>query len=223
MGALSSEGANSLTIDGAQYREAFDAAAHESKLMGYEIVLVDRSNGVIQSAPRHAGGILEPWRIDNDGVSGATGNTIANRRRRIRIEFIPAGMNLDSAMGEGVLKGAAIPGSTAALERFDLQTASGPIEMRVWVYIERSFREGSKPSSYSGTLASNWTNPLNNKPSDAIDESVREVARWTPMGRDTDYERTLTGRIAAAFQPPAPPSTELPRPPPAENVANPTP
>jgi hypothetical protein len=67
--------------------------------------------------------------------------------------------------------------------------------MDVWVYIERSFTEGTKPSTYSGSLASNWTNKLDVKPADAKDESTRDSTKWTPIGRDLAYERTIVQRI----------------------------
>ena len=69
MGALTSEGPDQLTIAPAQYRDAFDAAARTAHEMGYKVVVVDRSNGIIETEPRHAAGALEPWRIDNDGIA----------------------------------------------------------------------------------------------------------------------------------------------------------
>lgn len=200
MGALTNEGPDQLTITPAQYRDAFDAAARTAHEMGYKVVVVDRSNGIIDTEPRHAAGALEPWRIDNDGFEDATANTIASRRRRIRFEFIPVGANLDAVQSDPVLHGPAIPGSTRAQERFDVQTCTGPIEMDVWVYIERSFTEGIKPSTYSGSLQSTWTNRLNAKPADAKDESTRDNMTWTPIGRDLAYERTIVMRIEKSLK-----------------------
>ncbi len=202
MGALTNEGPDQLTITPAQYRDAFDAAARTAKQMGYKVVVVDRSNGIIETEPRHAGGALEPWRFDNDGFEEATANTIASRRRRIRFEFVPVGAHLDAAQADPVLHGPAIPGSTRAQDRFDVQTCTGPIDMDVWVYIERSFTEGTKPSTYSGSLASNWTNKLDVKPADAKDESTRDSTKWTPIGRDLAYERTIVQRIEESLNSP---------------------
>ena len=131
MGALTNEGTDQLTITPAQYRDAFDAAAQTAREMGYKVVVVDRSNGIIETEPRHAGGALEPWRFDNDGFEEATANTIASRRRRIRFEFVPVGAHLDAVQADPVLHGPAIPGSTRAQDRFDVQTCTGPIDMDV--------------------------------------------------------------------------------------------
>ncbi|MSR29573.1 MAG: hypothetical protein EXS03_08380 [Phycisphaerales bacterium] len=199
MGALSAEGTNRLEIEPRQYTTAFDAAAGAARQLGYEIEVVDRSNGIIETRPRHAGSAAEPWRIDNDGPSEVGANTVAHRRRKIRIEFTPVGATLDQAEPDPVLRGPAIPGSTFAQERFDLQTCTTLIEMRVWVYLERSFREGVKPSSYSGSLASYWSNPLSVAPAGNPDGPIRDNAQWTPVGRDPAYERTLAGKVAAAL------------------------
>lgn len=200
MGALSSEGETQLTVTPAQYKDAFDSAARIVREMGYTVVVVDRSNGIIETAARHAGSALEPWRVDNASASEVAANTAANRRRRIRFEFIPESAQFATVGANDTLRGAAIPGSTAAQERFDVQNSVGPIAVDIWVYIERSFIEGVKPSSYSGAIASRWTNPLNAKPSDATDDSIRENAQWVPVGRDDDYERTIIGKLAAALE-----------------------
>ncbi len=199
MGALSTSGQTKLTVTPEQYRDAFDSATRIVREMGYKVVVVDRSNGIIESDPRHAGSALEPWRLDNASISEVTANTAANRRRRIRVEFVPASAQLASVGADEVLHGAAIPGSTAAQERFDVQTCAGPIDVEIWVYVERSFIEGVKPSNYSGSLASRWTNPLNAKPIDATDDSIRENPQWVPVGRDAAYEQTIADKLEASL------------------------
>ena len=215
MGALSSEGPQQLEFHPEEYATAFDAAAEATRHMGYEIELVDRSNGIIESKPRHAGSAFEPWRIDNDGPFEVGANTIAHRRRKVRVEFTPVGFTLDAGQPDAVLRGPALAGSTFARDRFDLQRCSTPIEMKVWVFVERSFQEGAKPSSYSGTLASRWTNPLAGSLASADDRSTREPSIWTPVGRDEAYERTLGGRVQAALaaHPPRTPDPTTLRPP----------
>jgi len=196
MGALSSKGPDKLTIQPAQYQGAVDAATNAIRAMGFKIALVDRSNGIIESEPRHAGGALEPWRIDNSGPGDAAGNTLMSRRRRVRVEFTPESAPMESVRADAALTGPAIPGSTRSDDRFDVQTATGPIDMVVWVYIDRSFIEGAKPDPYTGGFASTWTNRMNAKPPEAQDESIRDNPLWTPMGRDDAFERTLTARVA---------------------------
>lgn len=196
MGALSSKGPEKLTVEPTQYQSAFDAASSAIRSMGFKIALVDRSNGIIESEPRHAGGALEPWRIDNSGPVDAAGNTLMSRRRRVRVEFTPESAPIESVRADATLAGPAIPGSTRSDDRFDVQTATGPIDMVVWVYIDRSFVEGSKPDPYTGGFASAWTNRMNQKPADAQDDSIRDNSLWTPMGRDDAFERTLTAKVA---------------------------
>ena len=87
MGALTNEGTDQLTITPAQYRDAFDAAARTAQQMGYKVVVVDRSNGIIETEPRHAGGALEPWRFDNDGFEEAT---------QIQLQVVEDGFDLNS-------------------------------------------------------------------------------------------------------------------------------
>ncbi len=87
MGALSNEGADQLTITPAQYRDAFDAAAQTAREMGYKVVVVDRSNGIIETEPRHAGGALEPWRFDNDGFE---------RQLQIQLQVVEEEFDLNS-------------------------------------------------------------------------------------------------------------------------------
>jgi len=196
MGALSSKGPEKLTVEPTQYQSAFDAASSAIRSMGFKIALVDRSNGIIESEPRHAGGALEPWRIDNSGPVDAAGNTLMSRRRRVRVEFTPESVPMESVRADATLTGPAIPGSTRSDDRFDVQTATGPIDMVVWVYIDRSFIEGAKPDPYTGGFASTWTNRMNQKPADAQDDSIRDNPLWTPMGRDDAFERTLTAKVA---------------------------
>jgi len=196
MGALSSNGPEKLTVNPTQYQSAFDAASSAIRSMGFKIALVDRSNGIIESEPRHAGGALEPWRIDNSGPVDAAGNTLMSRRRRVRVEFTPESVPMEAVRADGTLTGPAIPGSTRSDDRFDVQTATGPIDMVVWVYIDRSFVEGAKPDPYTGGFASVWTNRMNQKPADAQDDSIRDNPLWTPMGRDDAFERTLTAKVA---------------------------
>jgi len=51
-------------------------------------------------------------------------------------------------------------------------------------------------------LASNWTNKLDVKPADAKDESTRDSTKWTPIGRDLAYERTIVQRIEESLNTP---------------------
>ncbi len=202
MGALESGDSGnsaSLAISADLYSEVFDSATRTVREMGYKVILVDRSNGIIETEPRHAGGLLEPWRLDNPDLVDAAGNTLSNRRRRIRFEFVPAGAAIAQVDTDSVLRGAAVPGSSFAEERFDVQTCSGAIAVVVRVYVEQSFIEGTTPSSYSGSLASTWTNTLNAKPVDAQDDSTRDSARWTPIGRDCAYEKTIETRITESI------------------------
>lgn len=192
----STPGPASLTIHQAQYEQTVDAAVKVLRDSGYHPTLVDRQAGRIETTPLHAGGLLEPWRTDNADLNQSVQNTVCNQRRLVRVEFVPMADAVSSTPNTDQLFGPAIPGSAEALAHAPVTTASGPIEVRVWVSLERSVLSGQKLSTYSGTLSSAWSDP---------GEPGAAAERWTPIGRDADSERDLLGLIAQAISTPAAP------------------
>lgn len=210
-GCLSADGPRSLTVTPGQYPQAFDAAIAAARDHGFGPVVVDRTTGIIETDARHAGTLLEPWRLDNDSIDQSAANTLVKTRRRVRIEFTPAGWVPPALAADGTLQGASLPGSRTDLERFDLQSWSGPIEARIWVYLEKSAERGVQLSSYSSTLASRYEETRGEDPATPTDGSTRYRSSWNPTGRDEAYERTLGQAIADALVaqkvPAAPPAT----------------
>lgn len=206
-GCLSAEGPRSLTVSPGQYPQAFDAAIAAARDHGFSPIVVDRTTGIIETNTRHAGTLLEPWRLDNDSIDQSAANTLVKTRRRVRVEFTPAGWVPPPLTADGSLQGASLPGSRSDLERFDLQAWNGPIEARVWVYLEKSAEPGTQLSSYSGTLASRYQETRGEDPAAPADGSTRFQSAWNPSGRDEPYERTIGLAISDALSRMAPPPT----------------
>ena len=57
-----------LAFDRADYERVFEAAMESAREDGLEPVVADRDLGVIETSPRTAGSVVEPWRTDNSGV-----------------------------------------------------------------------------------------------------------------------------------------------------------
>ena len=198
-GCLSADGPRTLTVTPGQYPQAFDAAIAAARDHGFSPIVVDRTTGIIETNTRHAGTLLEPWRLDNDSIDQSAANTLVKTRRRMRVEFTPAGWLPPPLATDGTLQGASLPGSRTDLERFDLQAWSGPIEARVWVYLEKSAEPGIQLSSYSGTLASRYSETRGEDPAAPPDGSTRLQSAWNPSGRDEAYERTIGLAISDAL------------------------
>ena len=209
-GCLAKDGPRSLTVTPGQYPQAFDAAIAAARDHGFSPIVVDRTTGIIETDTRHAGTLLEPWRLDNDSIDQTAANTLVRTRRRVRVEFTPAGWVPPALAADGSLQGASLPGSRTDLERFDLQSWTGPIEARVWVYLEKSAVPGIQLSSYSGTLESRYEETRGESPAAPTDGSTRFQSTWNPSGRDEAYERTLGLAIAEALATSAEPSAAVP-------------
>ncbi len=179
-----------LTIASADYAAAFDAAVEAARRDGMPTVLRDRRGGVIETQPRVAGSILEPWRGDNASLDQAFENTVAYQRRRARFEFAPAGfVPPDEIATTQPLAGPDVV--NAQQTPLDLTAGSGDLELRVWVYIERA--------SVPGQRRSTWTRSKTTQTQLVYPEGMKDrkglVTTWTPAARDRDYERRLLQRV----------------------------
>ncbi len=193
-------------MQSADYHAAFDAATQVASSHGLRPVVMDRGTGIIETAPRSAGSLLEPWRTDNAGLSDTLAHTVNYERRRMRVEFVPAGTNLPEPDPSKPVHAAAIPGTDRANERFDLLTYSGTLEMRAWIYVERQFRPNQRIGSWTRGQTKYSTDPLDK--ADPEDTTTSAPGEWTPVGRDDAYERTVMAqiqhRLAAAPAPTSP-------------------
>jgi hypothetical protein len=194
--ASDSSGPEVLTLSATNYQQAFDAAVEAARRAGMSAALRDRRGGVIETQANVAGSILEPWRTDNASLGQAVENTLAYQRRRARFEFAPAGFTpLGEAPPDQPLTGPDV--INAEQPPVDLSQAQGDLELRVWVYVERAH--------ISGVRRSTWTRSKTTQTQLVYPEGMRERARgtvinWTPVARDTDYERRLLHDVETAMQ-----------------------
>jgi hypothetical protein len=184
---------DALRLDRGDYNRAFQACIEAGREQDMSPALADRSNGIIETEPRLIGSLLEPWRTDTKGIDQTLQATLQMERRRVRFVFVPEGFEPQVIDGASDFQGAAAPGSSADLARFDLETFEGPIELRTRVFIERGFTPGIRQSTWSGTLRTVTTEPA---PKQRNDGTTRSPTQWTPIGRDEAAERRLTARVA---------------------------
>ena len=177
----------SITIEGVSYSTCFDQALLVARGSGMPPVLRNRAGGVVETAPRISGSIFEPWRMDNEGFGEAVENTLNMQRRRARFEFAPSGFNPAPVQDSTVLTGPALPGSQVEVDQ-DLRFYEGPIELRVWVYVERSFKPGLQNATWTRSMTTYSTDRISRRDSNDV---VSDPSSWTPVRRDTDYEVRL--------------------------------
>lgn len=216
-GCATSEGPELLVIDSSKYPEAFDAADQAVRAVGMPPTLRDRRGGVIETEPHIAGSIFEPWRSDNASFDQALENTVAFQRRRVRVEFTPVGFDPSTSDAADQMAGPDLLGLETAA--WDLTRYKGEIELRVWVYLERSYTFGVRRSAWTmserrqseiiepgnaetaslESAASAATTAQATETSigvfDDKDLSPVRPAFWTPITRDPAFERRLLEEI----------------------------
>ncbi|MFO0827881.1 MAG: hypothetical protein U0572_06990 [Phycisphaerales bacterium] len=191
-----------LALTRAQYEQAFDAAVELASDEGLPTELRDRDGGVIETRPNVAGSVLEPWDW-HQGLEGAVESTITFQRRRARFEFVPAGFRPTAIPEDAPLEGRRTPGSVPsdANGAVDMRTYDGPIELRVWVFLERAFVPGLQRSPWTFTQTSVSTDALKERSTD--DRTTRNRSIWTPVQRDEQMEREILEKLKARITPPA--------------------
>jgi hypothetical protein len=190
-GCATSTGPAYVTVPGASYDVAFDAAVEAARQVGMPALVRDRRAGVIETDTRIAGSILEPWRTDNESLSQAFENTIAFQRRRARFEFVPAGFVEPADIDpDGPLTGVDLASGDAP--RFDLTRGGGDLELRVWVFIERA--------DVPGVRRSTWARGLTTRTRREGDDRNElwgggSDPTWTPVDRDAAFEQRLLASV----------------------------
>ena len=189
-----------LSLEPGGYEDCFNAVILVARDNGMPAILRDRAGGVVETAPRLSGSLFEPWRLDNDSFGETLENTVSLQRRRARFEFVPADFVAPSAGDPSTLEGAPLPGSTGD-DLLDVRSYPGPLEVRVWVYVERAFTPGVRSGTWTRsqtTFSRDTLTPVR----DSDDETVVDFSKWTPVRRDPAYEQrlleALSRRIAAA-------------------------
>jgi hypothetical protein len=208
-----------LAMTHADYGRVFDAALEAARAEGMQPVVVDRELGVIETLPRTAGSLVEPWRTDNAGLDDMVAHTINFERRRARFEFVPDSFAMEPPPMGTRSDGPPVAGSDRAQARFDLLHHDGSIEMRAWVYVDRGFVANRRIGHWTLGESTVATDPTKAQAKD--DDSTRIPTDWTPIGRDVPYEQRLMGRIRSLLANPgeAPATAPQPLPAPAAEPA----
>jgi hypothetical protein len=196
-----------LALESASYATAFDTAVALVIDEGMPAVLRDRDGGVIESSPNVSGSLVEPWDWPHGDIGAATESTLNFQRRRVRFEFVPTGFRPRELREDAPLLGSLTPGSgdPSATEAVDLRTYEGPLELRVWVYVERAYTPYLQRSTWTfqgRTFASNPERAADRANAERDDGSTRDTSIWTPIARDPAFEESilikLRERLAAA-------------------------
>jgi hypothetical protein len=200
-GCATSQGPAFLTIQAEAYADAFDAAVEAATVVGLTPTVRDRRSGVIETEPRIAGSMLEPWRNDNASFAQAIENTITFQRHRARFEFTPVGFRPREA-AEVPLTGPDLFALHDA--EVDLSRLTGPLELRVWVYVERAYSPGMRRST--------WTRAKTTRSRivPTHDDEALPRRYWTPVRRDKAYERRLLAAVERALGGRSEPSSDGP-------------
>jgi hypothetical protein len=191
-----------MALEPGGYEACFDAVILVARESGMPAILRDRAGGVVETAPRLSGSFFEPWRLDNASFSETIENTVSFQRRRARFEFVPADFVAPSAGDPNNLEGPPLPGSTGD-DLLDVRTYPGPLEVRVWVYVERAFTPGARLGTWTRSQATFSRDTLAPVRDDG-DKTVVDFSKWTPVRRDPAYEQRLLEALSkrmAAYTP----------------------
>lgn len=192
-----------FALDRASYDATFDAAVKLVADEGMPAVLRDRDAGIIESRPNVSGSLLEPWDWPGGNVASATESTLGYQRRRVRFEFVPAGFRPRDLNEDAPLEGVRTPGSvepdaSGAVNFNDsmggsMGTYEGPIELRVWVYVERAYTPYLQRSTWTFQNRSFARNPERQAAVD--DGTTRDRSIWTPVARDPAMEEVILAKL----------------------------
>ncbi len=188
-----------LSLDHGTYGKTFDAAVALIADEGMPAVLRDRDGGVIESRPNIAGSLLEPWDWPRGDVGAAAESTIGYERRRVRFEFVPSGFRPRNVQADAsdsvVLEGQRTPGSAdpSATGTVNLGGYEGPLELRVWVYVERAFTPNVQRSTWTFRDRSVARDPL--RQTTTNDGTTRDRSIWTPVSRDPAMEADILAKL----------------------------
>jgi hypothetical protein len=175
-----------LLIAAQDYPVAFDAAIEAARREGMPAALRDRRGGLIITEYRIAASLLEPWDTHGESFGQTAQNTLAQQRRRTRVEFVPAGPPppLQQEAPEGV----------DLVPPLDLTRFDQPLEMHVRVFLERAYAPGQRRST--------WTRSINSATEIVVPGTPPTVLPsrfWTPVSRDRDAEKRLIRAVDAAI------------------------
>ncbi|MFM1824243.1 MAG: hypothetical protein RI967_2509, partial [Planctomycetota bacterium] len=151
-------GASYLELEGDRYAEVLSIACEVLREEGLDPESVDERTGRIESAPRFAPSLFEPWGYGEVTAAEAVEGTFAFERRRARVEFMPVAASVSQVSADtgAPLVGPILPGADrtgpADLAEALATERAGALEMRVTVSVERQFRPGKQSSPYTRAL-----------------------------------------------------------------------
>ena len=197
----------SLQIDGGQYEDAFEAAVRISRERGFEPSLRDLRAGVMETGPRRAATIGEFWNGDGSTMTARMQATAQHLQHRLRFEFVPVGPEAPELPTDAQdLPGPDLLGFKDS--PLDLTTWPGPLEVRIWAWLERPHLFGvrrhpwsltlSRGSREGGLIDAPWTWNL---PRDQSVSAAQPHAALEILGRDHDYERSVHRSMTRVLAP----------------------
>lgn len=188
-GCASSDGPEFLTINAATYHQAFDTAVEAARKAGFTSTVKNRRSGIIETDPKTSGSLIDPWQGGISSWDQVVENTISHQRRRARFEFVPVGFK-PSNDSQGLADEPDL--FDADQMELDLTRATGSIELRVWVYIERAHAPGRRRSTWTRAKSTRMKVVPGNKNEKPIPNQY-----WTPVQRDQAFERRLLAAISS--------------------------
>jgi hypothetical protein len=185
-------GPDVIVLDSQNYAAVFDAAVAAADADGMKPVLLDRRGGVIATDPAVAGSFLEPWKPKPSTARQGLENTLAMQRRTARFEFVPV-LRQVGVLDDGTeaLVGPDLLSSTG----LDLTTYSGPMELRVWVYVDRKYTQGIRRGTWSLRQETRTTVLPAEEPWEQVPGSF-----WMPVTRDVARERDLLASVESRLE-----------------------
>lgn len=188
-GCASSEGPEFLTINAASYHHTFDTAVEAARDAGFTPTVKDRRSGIIETYPTMSGSFVDPWQGGISNWDQALENTISHQRRRARFEFVPVGFKpTNNSQGFADEPDLFDPDHM----ELDLTRATGSIELRVWVYVERAHAPGRRRSTWTRSRSRRMKIIPSNKNEEPVPGQY-----WTPVQRDQAFERRLLAAISS--------------------------
>ncbi len=175
-----------LELDADRYADAFDAATDVLRSHGLSPALRDRRSGLIETEATESAGWFAPWDVE-PASSREDLATLSTVRRSARVNFRPAGF--DPAASEEDPAGPDLLGLRGPPP--DLRQATGRLEMRIAVSVERSHRPGLQVDTWSRRLVND---ARVGRPSPA--EGFEPARTWWPVARDPGLEAALLREVA---------------------------
>ncbi len=185
-------GPDVIVLDSQNYASVFDAAVAAADADGMKPVLLDRRGGVIATNPAVAGSFLEPWKPKPSTARQGLENTLAQQRRTARFEFVP--VMREVVVGEHDVEELVGPDLLSSTG-LDLTTYSGPMELRVWVYVDRKYTQGIRRGTWSLRQETRTTVLPAEEPWEQVPGSF-----WMPVTRDVARERDLLASVESHLE-----------------------